>query len=125
MRKTDIAFLLSVLGFAGLFAARSVTQSVPLLRGGTQSGSAALGVAGQSRDVDVIKLKRLLDQRALSDREAEFYEPVGAPSPSGDDGDERSESKKRIGSEPSKARNPREKADREVPLLLFQGSAPQ
>jgi hypothetical protein len=92
MRKTEIAFLLCVLGFAGLFAARSVTQSIPLLSGGTQSGSAAPGVAGQSRDVDMMKLKRLLDQRALSDREAEFYEPVGADSFSGDGEDEGSES---------------------------------
>lgn len=92
MRKIEITFLLCVLGFAGLFAARSVTQSVLLLSGGTQSGSAILGVAGQSRNVDIMKLKRLLDQRALSDREAEFYEPVGVESHSGDGEDERSES---------------------------------
>ena len=92
MRKTEIIFLFCVLGCAGLFAARSITQSVPLLWGYAPSGSAVLGVAGQSRNVDMTKLKRLLERRALSDREAEFYEPAGTPSRLGDNEDERSES---------------------------------
>jgi hypothetical protein len=92
MRKTDVLFLLCVLFCAGLFAARSVREAVPLLSGGTSAGPAASGVAGQSRDVDMTKLKRLLEQRVLSDREAEFYEPVGTPPPSGDHEDEGSES---------------------------------
>ena len=92
MRKIEIIFLLGVLGFAGLFAARSVTQSVPLLRGAAPSGSDVLGVAGQSRDLDLAKIKRLLDRRVLSDREAEFYEPVGGPSRLGDTEDASSES---------------------------------
>jgi hypothetical protein len=84
MRKTDIVFLVCVLGFAGLLAARSVTQAIPLLPGGTPSASAALRAAGQPRDVDMTRLKYLLDGRALSDHEAEFYEPIGTPSDSGD-----------------------------------------
>ena len=89
MRKIEILFLFCVLGCGGLFAARSITQSVPLLRGGTPPGSPLLGVAGQSRDVDMAKLKRLLQQRTLSDHEAEFYEPLGTPSRLGDKEDER------------------------------------
>ena len=92
MRKTEILFLFCVLGCAGLFAARSITQSAPLLWGSAPSGSAVLGVAGQSRNVDMTKLKRLIQRRALSDREAEFYEPVGMPSRLGKNEDERSES---------------------------------
>lgn len=92
MRKTEIVFLLGVLGCAGLFAARSVTLSFPLLWGGTPSGAAVLGVAGQSRDVDMTRLKRLLDLRDLSDREAEFYEPVGTSSRLGDIQNQSSES---------------------------------
>lgn len=34
----------------------------------------------------MLKLERLLEERALSDHEAEFYEPVGAPSPSDEQG---------------------------------------
>ncbi len=92
MRKTEILFLFCVLGCAGLLAARSISQSVPLLCGGTTADPATLGVAGQSRDVDMTKLKRLLDRRALSDREAEFYEPVGMPSPFRNSQDEGSNS---------------------------------
>ena len=92
MCKTDRIFLFCVLGCTVLFAARSIRHSVPLLSSGTSPASAALGVAGQSRDVDMTKLKRLLDRRALSDREAEFYEPVAAPSRSGSDGEQNGES---------------------------------
>ena len=99
MRKSEILFLFCVLGCAGLFAARSITQSVPLLWGGTPSGSAVLGVAGQLRDVDMTKLKRLLDRGTLSDHEAEFYEPVGTPSRLGDHEDERPKKKSREGHE--------------------------
>ncbi len=78
MRKTDIAFLCCVLSVAGLFAGRLVTLSVPLLPGATTSANSAFGVAGQARDVDMSKLERLLEQRQLSDHEAEFYEPLDA-----------------------------------------------
>jgi len=84
MRKIDIVFLFCVLGFAGFFAARSVTHAIPLLPGQTITDSAALGSAGQARDVDMTKLKSLLDQDALSDHEALFYQPLRASShPSG------------------------------------------
>ena len=88
MRKIEILFLVCVLVCGGLFAARSITQSGPLLWDGTPPGSPLLGVAGQSRDVDMAKLKRLLQQRTLSDREAEFYEPLGTPSRLGDKEDD-------------------------------------
>ncbi len=102
MRKTDAIFLCCVLSCAGLFAVRSVTQSVPLLWGETASDSAALGVAGQSRSVDMTKLNRLLQRRALSDHEAEFYEPVDTQLQSGDQGDGRSDSTVPLGNEPDR-----------------------
>jgi hypothetical protein len=80
MRKTDVAFLCSVLSVAGLVAGRLVTRSLPLLPGATAPATPALGAAGQARDVDMLKLQRLLERRTLSDHEAEFYEPVGPPS---------------------------------------------
>ena len=79
MRRTEIIFLLCVFAFAALFVARSVRQTIPLLPGAPPSGSAAIGAAGQPRDVDMPQLKRLLDRRALSGHEAEFYEPVDSP----------------------------------------------
>ncbi len=86
MRKIDVIFLFCVLGFAGFFAARSVTKAIPLLPSRTISDSADLGAAGQARDVDMTKLNTLLDQDALSDHEALFYQPVGPSSkPVGDE----------------------------------------
>ncbi|MGI6416070.1 MAG: hypothetical protein ACOX1P_10400 [Thermoguttaceae bacterium] len=83
MRKTDLVFLLCVLICAGLFAARSISRSIPTLSGAMPSGAAALGAAGQPRQVDMAKLERLIEERVLSDHEAEFYEPIGVPSSSG------------------------------------------
>ena len=84
MRKIDFIFLFCVLGFAGFFAARSITHAIPLLLGRTITDSADLGAAGQARDVDMTKLRTLLDQDALSDHEALFYQPLGTSShPSG------------------------------------------
>ena len=76
MRNIDIVFLCCVLGFAGFYAARSITHTIPLLPGRTITDSAALGTAGQARDVDMTKFKFMLDQDALSDHEALFYQPV-------------------------------------------------
>ena len=87
MRKLDVVFLCCVLGFAGFFAARSVTQSLPLLVGRGIAESAGLGAAGQPREVDMARLKFLLERGALSDHEALFYQPLGtSPRPSGDEG---------------------------------------
>ena len=89
MRKTDVLFLICVLSFAGLFAARTVALSVPLFWDKNGSDSASFGVAGQSQNIDTVKLKRLLESRALSDHEAEFYGPVGiAVQPENDESEE-------------------------------------
>ncbi len=92
MRKTEIIFLACVLGGGGLFAARSIALSRPLLWGPSPSGSDVLGVAGQSRQVDMPKLQRLLDRGDLSDHEAECYGPFGTPPSPGDDEDETGDS---------------------------------
>jgi hypothetical protein len=76
MGKTDTIFLVCVLAFAGLLAAHSISQAIPRLPGATSVPAAALGAAGQARDVDTTRLKELLKRRSLSDHEAEFYEPV-------------------------------------------------
>jgi hypothetical protein len=79
MRKTDLVYLLCVFGIAGLITVRSITQATALFPS-TSTLSTALGAAGQSRAVDMSRLQPLLDRGALSDHEAEFYEPVGVPS---------------------------------------------
>jgi len=84
MGKTDTIFLFCLLSCAGLFALRSIAQSVPLLSVEAASDSAAFGAAGQSHNVDMQELKRLLEQGSLSDHEAEFYGPVGTTLESGD-----------------------------------------
>ena len=63
MRRTEVVFLLCVFAFAALFVTRSVTHTIPLLPGGPSPGAAAIGAAGQPRDVDMPRLKRLLDLR--------------------------------------------------------------
>lgn len=76
MRRTDIIFLVCAFGFALLITVRSITLAIPLLPGRTFPDQPTMGAAGQARDVDMQRLRALLKQRALSDHEAEFYEPV-------------------------------------------------
>lgn len=84
MHKNDAVFLLCVMVCAALFAARSISQSVPLLIGGSLSAPATLGAGGQPRRVDMMKLERLLEEGLLSDHEAEFYEPAAPTARSGE-----------------------------------------
>jgi hypothetical protein len=87
MRRTDVVFLLCLFVLTAVFVARSITQALPVLPGRPSSGATATGAAGQPRDVDMLQLKRMLERRALSGHEAEFYEPVGTV-PTPDDGEE-------------------------------------
>ncbi|MBM4090687.1 MAG: hypothetical protein FJ276_14885 [Planctomycetes bacterium] len=81
MRKNDFVFLLCVAAFAGLIAARSISQAIPSYVGGAFSATSNMGSAGNVRQVDMARLRFLLEQKALSDHEAEFYEPSTAPRP--------------------------------------------
>ena len=51
----------------------SLRQATPGASGGTAAG-------GQPRDVDMPRLRRMIEQRVLSDREARYYKPVTDPS---------------------------------------------
>ncbi len=79
MRKTDVVYLLCVFGFAALIAARSISQATAYLPSGAAAVPAGLGAAGQSRDVDIQEMQRLIDRGVLSGHEAQFYEPLGVP----------------------------------------------
>ncbi len=83
MKKIDVVFLVSVLGFASFLSVKSVTQAVSLLPTRSASESEAFGAAGKARDVDVERLLQLLREQRLSHREAEFYKP--SPSASSPD----------------------------------------
>ena len=77
MRRIEIVFLAVVVGFAGAFVGRSLSQTVAVFP--TQADEPAVfGAAGKARDVDMGQLRLLLDQRALSDHEAEFYKTWNA-----------------------------------------------
>ena len=82
MKKTEIAFLISVFGFAALFSLVSVRETLPLLPGRSSPTAAAVGTAGQPRDVDLDKLQRMLRQHDLSSHEAWYYKPVPTASDS-------------------------------------------
>jgi spermidine synthase len=62
-----IVILLSV------FSVRSFLQAVPLRAGQTIS---AAGSAGQPRDVDFARIEKMIKEKKLSDREADFYKKV-------------------------------------------------
>lgn len=73
MRKVEIAFVLAVLGFAVVFSAMSLSYAARARAAATDAAPAPLGAAGRARDVDIEKVKRLIRQGYLSDREAKFY----------------------------------------------------
>ena len=78
MRRIDIFFLVCVSGCASLFAVQSAMRAVPLLPTAAVSETARAGTAGRARDVDMAKLKALLERGALSEHEALHYQRMGA-----------------------------------------------
>ncbi|MBI5091756.1 MAG: hypothetical protein HZB26_04845 [Candidatus Hydrogenedentes bacterium] len=71
MLRSEKIFLCVVLAFALAFAGITL-QAVP---GSESNGATAVrtGAGGQSRDVDMVKLERLMREQSLSDHEAQFY----------------------------------------------------
>ena len=76
MRKWDLAFLICVGGAATAFSVATVSQAVRFSPGSSSADTTRLGVAGQSRDVNMRHLEELLRGKSLSDHEAEFYKRV-------------------------------------------------
>jgi hypothetical protein len=82
MKKTEITFLICVFSAAALFCVASVRETLPLLPGAPAPTAAVSATAGQARDVDLDKLRRMLRQHELSSHEAMYYktmptEPAG------------------------------------------------
>jgi hypothetical protein len=76
VKRTEIAYLLAVAFFAALFAVGSVRSTVKVMAQRSAGDAAFSPPAGEPRDVDMEKLRRLLRSRSLSDREAQHYKPV-------------------------------------------------
>lgn len=75
MRKNDLMFLSIAIAVALLFAGATLSQSKALLFP-SESAPALTGAAGQPRTVNPEQIRRMIEQKSLSNREADFYEPV-------------------------------------------------
>jgi hypothetical protein len=76
MRRIEVLFLGLVLAAAAAFAGRTVSEAVRLSGRGS-GGEAAPGAAGQPRDVDLVKIRRMIAEGLLSNREALFFTKAG------------------------------------------------
>ncbi len=80
MRKVEIAFVLAVLSFAVAFSVMSLLHTGKARAASADIRPVSFGAAGRARDVDIEKVKRLIHQGYLSDREAKFFrEHPGSP----------------------------------------------
>lgn len=76
MKRVEILFLASVLAAAAAVAGRTVSEAVRL-PARERGGGTPRGTAGQPRDVDLGKIRRMIAESLLSDREALFYTKAG------------------------------------------------
>ena len=76
MKKTDIAFICAVAVMALASVAITLVQTWETAEQQASARPAAGGAAGQPRDVDVRKLKRLIETNRLSEHEAQYYKPA-------------------------------------------------
>jgi hypothetical protein len=75
VNRSEKLLLFSALAFALAFAAVSLSEGARLLARPGDAGASPL--VGEPRDVDMEKLRRLLQTRALSEREALHYRRLG------------------------------------------------
>jgi hypothetical protein len=76
MKKREAVFLGAVAAFAVTFVAVTLSNTARSVAKGPRVRRPETGAAGEARDVDMQKLKRLLLHGYLSDREAEYYEKL-------------------------------------------------
>ncbi len=70
------SFLVAVVVIGAIVPALSVKRLIQVAPVAVQATPAAVSAAGQPRDVDERLVRRLIEQKKLSDREAEFYRKV-------------------------------------------------
>jgi len=68
--------VVSVLAAGILISAISVRRFMQVLPTGIEHPVAAAASAGQVRDVDLQRIRTMIEQKKLSDREAEFYKKI-------------------------------------------------
>ena len=76
MKRNDIVFLFAVGVIAFAVAALTLMRAWEAAEQQVSVRPAVGGVAGQPRNVDTGKLKRLIETGRLSDHEAQYYKPA-------------------------------------------------
>jgi predicted membrane-bound spermidine synthase len=69
-------FVVGVLAVGTLLSAISVKRFMQVIPAGIEHPVAAASSAGQPRDVDLQRIRTMIEQKKLSDREAEFYKKI-------------------------------------------------
>lgn len=93
MRWSELLYLVAVLAVGTVFGARSLSEAARALARGFGEDRFVAGAAGVPRDLDVERIRRLIRDGDLSDREALFWkEQAGRPSASAGEGTEAVES---------------------------------
>lgn len=69
-------FLVGVVLAAMLISAISVDRFLEILPSGVEKTAFSVSSGGQPRDVDIERVRRMIDEKKLSDKEAQFYEKV-------------------------------------------------
>jgi len=74
--RQSFYFVVGVLAVGTLLSAISVRRFMQVLPPGIEHPAAAAASAGQPRDVDLQRIRTMIEQKRLSDREAEFYKKI-------------------------------------------------
>ena len=69
-------FVVSVLAAGTLISAISVRRFMQVIPTGMEAQATFVSSAGQPRDVDLQRIRTMIEQKRLSDREAEFYKKL-------------------------------------------------
>jgi hypothetical protein len=77
MKTAEVFFLAAVLFFAVVFAGLSLSRGARSLGSLVAEEAVVGGAAGKPRDVDLERIREMIRQGRLSDREADFYEEDG------------------------------------------------
>lgn len=77
MKKSDGIFIVAVAAYAAVFSAASLSHFGKVIADRAADARATVGVAGEARDLDLEKLKRLIREKYLSGHEALFYKKAG------------------------------------------------
>jgi spermidine synthase len=69
-------FLAGVLALAFIFCGASVQKFLEVVPSGFEQAAVSAASGGQPRDVDMQRIRQMLERQMLSDREAEFYKKL-------------------------------------------------